>query len=270
MVKSCENGILEEFNLGFNLQNLVGTLSQVYDEQISRIMADTPLNVKLAGHIISWLFDNARSMPAHQLIDILEDEMKTWEINFEQPLDIEYVTKVCLSLVRHNAANKTISFFHFLFQEYLEQRDSNQERPNSNSDLDWPRPASVLAEACARYLLGQEVVEPVSAVSHMACNRTYYGPWRLNRSTYGPRQGLVRTVVKKKVGSTLRSRKYAVQHRNTARRASHWLKGVLGSESATCGGRFLLYSATCFSISFSELFTMSHRSESFCSCKDSL
>jgi ankyrin repeat protein len=162
IAKSCEHGLPADFDLQASLGKLASNLIEVYDSQLNRINNETPRNSKLAGRILSWLFYNAGSMLADQLIDILRCNDAS-----EQDLDINRITGVCMSLVRYNDANNTISFFHFSFQEYLEIREHARKSNTVLLTPNWPLPIQMLSHACTQYLLEPKVSSPVRDIHRL-------------------------------------------------------------------------------------------------------
>lgn len=155
-MKLFERGLRNDSDLDDALGNLRGDLTELYDAQIGRIMGQHAGESKLARHIISWLYYNTGSMPTDELKHVLQWQVQEWDEKPDGRLDTNLIHKVCFDLVRLSQDSKATTFFHFSFHEYLEKQ---QELGSAQL----PMSATLLAEACLKYLLQDELAGPVSS-----------------------------------------------------------------------------------------------------------
>jgi ankyrin repeat protein len=152
-------GVPNNFNLEDNLKKLTSDISTVYDEQLRRISAQEPLEVELAGLVLSWLYYNTGSMPARQLLEVLQFSFAQRDL-LAPLINLRLVTKVCLDLVRYSESDGMVSFLHFSLYEYMEEVDRQRTRSSESYIPAWPLPNHFLGRVCMQYLFSIAVSVP--------------------------------------------------------------------------------------------------------------
>jgi ankyrin repeat protein len=152
-------GIPNNFNLEDNLKKLTNDMSTVYGEQLRRVSAQEPFEIALAGLVLSWLYYNTGSMPARQLMEVLQFNFAKTDL-FAPMIDLRLVTKVCLDLIRYSESDGMVSFLHFSLYEYLEETHRQHAGSLTSNIPPWTLPNHFLGGVCMQYLFSDALSKP--------------------------------------------------------------------------------------------------------------